>query len=166
MPQPPPESTAPDRVPPWAVSLARVLDDAFTIPGTHMRIGLDAILGFFLPTIGDAATGLCSLSLLVLGFQMGVPRVVLLRMVFNIALDTLLGSIPFVGDVFDLFWRSNRRNLELLRRYDRDPARPPGVTDYLIVGMGITLVIAAVVLPLLLGFAVLRFLWRQVSAGG
>src|SRR3954468_13948330 len=110
MPQDPYESAAADHVPRWAVSLARVLDDAFTVPGTNLSIGLDAILGFFLPTLGDAATGLCSLSLLVLGFQMRLPRVVLLRMVFNIALDTLLGSIPVLGDVFDLFWRSNRRN--------------------------------------------------------
>ena len=165
MPRDPLQSADSDRVPPWAVSLARILDDAFTIPGTRVTIGLDAILGFFLPTIGDAATGLASLALLVLGFQMGVPRVVLMRMVFNIALDTLLGSIPFLGDVFDLFWRSNRRNLELLQRYDRDPERRPGVTDYLIVGLGIALVVAAVLLPLLLGLAVLRFLWRQISGG-
>ena len=165
MPQDPPQSAAPDRVPPWAVSLARILDDAFRVPGTNLHIGLDAIVGFFLPTIGDAATGVCSLALLVLGFQMGVPRVVLLRMVFNIALDTLLGSVPLAGDVFDLFWRSNRRNLELLQRYDRDPTRRAGVTDYLIVGLGIALVVAAVVLPLLLGFALLRVLWRQISGG-
>ncbi|MEO8903423.1 MAG: DUF4112 domain-containing protein [Polyangiaceae bacterium] len=165
MPEAPLQSAARDRVPPWAVSLARILDDAFRVPGTRVAIGLDAILGFFLPTIGDAATGLCSLALLVLGFQMGMPRVVLLRMVFNIALDTLLGSVPILGDVFDLFWRSNRRNLELLERYDRDPERRPGLTDYLIVGLGIALVVAAVVLPLLLGFAVLRFLWRQISGG-
>jgi hypothetical protein len=163
MPRDPLQSPDYERVPPWAVSLARILDDAFRVPGTNVSIGLDAILGFFLPTIGDAATGVASLALLVLGFQMGVPRVVLLRMVFNIAIDTLLGSIPFLGDVFDLFWRSNRRNLELLQRYDRDPARRPTVTDYLIVGLGIALVVAAVVLPLLLGFAVLRFLWRQIS---
>jgi len=163
MPQDPLETAAPNRIPPWAFGLARILDDAFRVPGTNLGIGLDAILGFLLPTVGDAATGLCSLALLILGFQMGVPRVVLLRMVFNIALDTLLGSIPFLGDVFDLFWRSNRRNLELLQRYDSDPTRRPGMTDYLIVALGIALVVAAVVLPLLLGFAVLRFLWHHIS---
>ena len=56
---------------------------------------------------------------------MRVPKVVLLRMVFNIVLDTLVGSIPLVGDAFDLFWRSNRSNLELLQRYDRNPDRHP-----------------------------------------
>src|ERR1700685_191797 len=137
MPQDPPQSAAPDRIPPWAVSLARILDDAFKVPGTNVGIGLDAILGFFLPTIGDAATGIASLALLVLGFQMRVPRVVLLRMVFNIALDTLLGSIPFLGDVFDLFWRSNRRNLELLQRCERHPGRPATLADYLVVSLGV-----------------------------
>src|SRR6266849_7791911 len=102
--------------PAWAETLVRVLDDALLIPGTRIGVGLDAILGFLFPTLGDAATGLASLSLLVLALQRRVPKVVLGRMVFNILLDTLLGSIPIAGDVFDLFWRSNRRNLELIQR--------------------------------------------------
>jgi Domain of unknown function (DUF4112) len=88
---------------------------------------------------------------------------VLLRMVFNIALDTLVGSIPILGDAFDLFWRSNRRNLALIQRYDRNPDRLPTVTDYLVVGLGFALVVAAVVLPVVLGFALLRFLWHAIS---
>jgi hypothetical protein len=140
-----------------------VLDDGVLIPGTRIGIGLDAILGFLLPTFGDAATGLVSLALLVLGFQMRVPRVVLLRMVFNIALDTLLGSVPFLGDVFDLFWRSNRRNLQLLQRYDGALARKPQLADYVVVAVGILLVLAAVVLPLVLGVALVRWLWHAVN---
>jgi hypothetical protein len=163
MPQEPPQSAPRGPIPPWAVQLARILDDAVSIPGTHIGIGLDAILGFFLPTVGDAATGIASLALLVLGFQMRVPRVVLLRMVFNIALDTLLGSVPLLGDIFDLFWRSNRRNLELLQRCEQNPDRPATVVDYLVVGLGIALVVAAVALPLLLGIALFRFVWRQLS---
>jgi Domain of unknown function (DUF4112) len=162
MPQDPSQSASRQPIPAWAVALTRILDDGLTIPGTRIGIGLDAIVGFLLPTIGDAATGLCSLALLVLGFQMRVPRVVLLRMVLNIALDTLLGSVPLVGDVFDLFWRSNRRNLQLLQAYDRDPDRRPELADYLVVGLGIALVVAAVVLPVLLGVALLRFLWHKL----
>jgi hypothetical protein len=149
--------------PAWALTLVRLLDDALLIPGTRIGIGLDAILGFVFPTLGDAATGLASLALLVLGFQMRVPKVVLLRMVFNIALDTLVGSIPILGDAFDLFWRSNRRNLELIQRYDTNPDRHPTVTDYLVVGLGFALVVAAVALPIVLGIAVLRFLWHAIS---
>jgi hypothetical protein len=150
-------------IPAWALSLVRLFDDALMIPGTRIGVGLDALLGFLFPTLGDAATGLASLALLVLGFQKGVPKVVLLRMVFNILLDTLLGSIPILGDAFDLFWRSNRRNLELIQRCDRNPARQATLADYLIVALGVLLVVAAVVLPLVLGFALLRWLWHAVS---
>ena len=161
----PPLAPASDRpeTPAWAVTLVRLLDDGLQIPGTHIGIGLDAILGFFFPTLGDAATGLASLSLLVLAFQMRVPPVVMARMVMNIAADTLVGSIPIFGDAFDLFWRSNRRNLQLIERYERDPDRKPTALHYLIVGLGIFFVVAAVVLPLLLGFALLRWLWHAAS---
>src|SRR3954462_6606787 len=100
--------------PAWALTLVKLLDEAVFVPGTRIGVGLDALLGFLFPTLGDAATGVASLALLLLGFQMRVPQVVLLRMAFNILLDTLLGSIPIFGDAFDLFWRSNRRNLELI----------------------------------------------------
>ena len=150
-------------VPAWALTLVRLLDDAVTIPGTRVGIGLDAILGFLFPTFGDAATGLVSLALLVLGFQMRVPSVVLWRMVFNILLDTVVGAVPLLGDAFDLFWRSNRRNLELIQRYERDPNRPAAVTDYVVVSLGVLLVVAAVVLPIVVGFALLRFLWHALS---
>src|SRR3954469_3245427 len=139
------------KAPAWAQQLVRLLDDGLTIPGTRIGVGLDAILGFFFPTLGDAATGLGSLALLVLAFQMRVPKVVVLRVVLNIAVDVLIGCVPFLGDAFDLFWRSNRRNLELIRRYSQDPLRRPDVLDYLIVGLGFTLAAAAVVLPLVLG---------------
>jgi hypothetical protein len=150
--------------PAWAGHLVRLLDDGLRIPGTRIGIGLDAILGFLFPVLGDAATGLASLALLVLAFQMRVPKVVLLRMVANIALDTLLGCVPIVGDAFDLFFRSNRRNLELIQRYDQNPDRHASVTDYLIVGLGILAVLAAVVLPIVLGVALLRWLWHQFSS--
>jgi hypothetical protein len=163
MPQDPPQKGPARPIPPWAFALTRVLDDGVMIPGTRIGIGLDAILGFLLPTVGDAAMGLVSLALLVLGFQMRVPRVVLLRMVFNIALDTLLGSVPLLGDVFDLFWRSNRRNLQLLQRYDGALQRKPQLADYVVVALGILLVLLAVVLPVVLGVALVRWLWHAVN---
>src|SRR5450432_1942440 len=143
--------------PAWALTLVRILDDGAHIPGTRIGIGLDAVLGFLFPTLGDAATGLASLALLVLGLQMRVPTVVILRMVFNIALDALVGAIPILGDVFDLFWRSNRRNLELLQRYDRNPDRRPSAADYAIVGLGIVAVLVALALPVLFGLAALHW---------
>lgn len=157
---------APDSAdtPQWARTLVRLLDDAVTIPGTRIGVGLDAILGFIFPTLGDAATGLGSIAILFLALQLRVPKVVILRIVLNIAIDVLVGSIPFLGDAFDLYWRSNRRNLELVQGYQRDPSRKPGLGDYLIVALGVLLVIAAVVLPLVLGVALLRWLFHQVSS--
>ena len=151
-----------ERTPAWADKLVRLLDDGLTIPGTRIGIGLDALLGFLFPTLGDALTGLGSLSLLVLAFQMRLPKVVVLRVVFNIALDVLLGCVPFVGDAFDLFWRSNRRNLQLLQRYTADPLRRPDALDYLIVAAGFALVAAAIILPLLLGAWLLHWVWRNI----
>src|SRR6188768_613965 len=148
--------------PAWAEQLVRLLDDGLTVPGTRIGIGLDALLGFLFPTLGDALTGLGSLSLLVLAFQMRLPKVVVLRVVFNIALDVLLGCVPFVGDAFDLFWRSNRRNLQLLQRYTADPLRRPDALDYLIVAAGFALVAAAIILPLLLGAWLLHWVWRNI----
>jgi len=149
-------------VPAWAEQVVRLLDDGLTIPGTRIGIGLDAVLGFVFPTLGDALTGLGSISLLVLAFQMRLPKVIVLRVVFNIAVDVLIGCVPFAGDAFDLFWRSNRRNLELLRRYSHDPLRRPDAVDYLIVGLGLVLVAAAIVLPLILGAWLLRLILRQI----
>ena len=143
--------------------MVRLLDDGLRIPGTNIGVGLDAILGFVFPTLGDAVTGLASVSLLVLAFRMGVPRVVILRMVMNIAADTLLGSIPLFGDAFDLFWRANRQNMDLIERYDHEPERKPSAVDYLIVGLGIFLAALAVLLPLVLGLALLRWLWHAVD---
>lgn len=157
---PRPEGT---ETPAWAVTLVRWLDDGFVIPGTRFGVGLDALLGFIFPTLGDAATGLASLSLLILAFHRGVPRVVILRMVMNIGLDTLLGSVPLFGDAFDLFWRSNRRNLELIERFEHDPTRRATALDYALVTLGVSLVIAAIVLPIVLGFALLQALFRALS---
>jgi hypothetical protein len=151
-----------ERTPAWADQLVRLLDDGLTIPGTRIGIGLDALLGFLFPTLGDALTGLGSLSLLVLAFQMRLPKVVVLRIVFNIAIDVVIGCVPFVGDAFDVFWRSNRRNLTLIQRYSDNPQRRPDVGDYLIVGTGFALVASAIILPLLLGAWLLSLIWRNI----
>jgi len=153
---------AAERVPAWAEQLVRLLDDGLTIPGTRVGIGLDAVLGFLFPSAGDALTGLGSLSLLVLAFRVRLPKVVVLRMMFNIAVDVVLGCLPFLGDAFDLFWRSNRRNLELLKLHARDPERRPDALDYVLVGLGFALVAAAIALPLVVGVWLLRLIWSHI----
>src|SRR5581483_11482006 len=96
--------------------LAGVLDDIFHIPGTKIRFGLDPIVGL-VPGLGDIITGLLSFLIVFAAWQRGLPRIALSRMVANIAIDTLLGSIPILGDVFDTVWKSNRMNYNLLVRY-------------------------------------------------
>src|SRR3954451_14463751 len=91
------------------------MDGLFRIPGTGWRIGLDAIVGL-IPGVGDFATTAVSLYILAAGVRYRVPKVTLLRMAANIGVDYLLGAIPVVGDVFDVAWKSNQMNVELLRR--------------------------------------------------
>ena len=97
-------------------ALASLLDSALVVPGTNIRFGLDAVVGLF-PGIGDAVTTVLSLFILREAQQLGAPMHVLGRMLANIALDGLFGSVPLVGDVFDVLWRSNRRNVRLLREW-------------------------------------------------
>jgi hypothetical protein len=93
--------------------LAHLLDDFIRIPGTPIRFGLDGIVGFF-PGIGDVIGGLASSIIIVAAWVRGVPYVTVLRMVLNVGIETLVGSIPFFGNLFDIGWRANRRNYALL----------------------------------------------------
>jgi hypothetical protein len=94
--------------------LSRLLDNAFAIPGTRFRIGLDGILGL-IPGIGDATGAALSIYLIVQAARLGLPVSTLLRMVGNVALETVVGAVPIVGDIFDIVWKANIRNMALLR---------------------------------------------------
>lgn len=102
--------------------LAHLLDDWFRIPGTKIRFGLDGIIGL-IPGLGDILTGLVACVLLFAGWARGLPYIALARMVANIGIDVLVGSIPVLGDIFDIAWKSNRRNFELMQRHLRQPRR-------------------------------------------
>lgn len=95
--------------------LASLLDDRFTIPGTNIRFGLDAVIGL-IPGVGDAVSATLSSYLIWRAHQLGASKFTLLRMAGNMAVDTVMGSVPLLGDVLDVKFRANRRNLELLRR--------------------------------------------------
>lgn len=101
--------------------LARVLDEAIRIPGTNIRIGLDALLGL-LPGGGDVAGGLFSGLIILQAARSGAPAPVLGRMLANVAIDVVLGTIPIIGDVFDVAWRANTRNVRLLESWRERPA--------------------------------------------
>lgn len=93
--------------------ITRVLDDLFRVPGTERRFGLDPFFGL-VPGLGDWLPLLVSLDLLVSAARLGAGSAVLARMLGNIVLDALVGTVPLVGDLFDLGWKANRRNLALL----------------------------------------------------
>ena len=96
--------------------LTRFLDDAIKVPGTNLRIGWDSIIGI-VPGLGDVVSTVLSGYLVYQAKQLGASNWVLTRMVGNVALDFLIGAVPVVGDVFDVFFKSNRRNSKLLKKH-------------------------------------------------
>ena len=129
-------------------SLARLLDAVFRIPGTEVRFGLDAMIGI-IPGVGDLAGAVVAGYLVIAAARLGASPAVLLRMLLNVAVDTLLGSIPFLGDVFDVAWRANTRNVALLQRHLARPAATRAASRAVVAG-----VLFGIVLLLVGGLAV------------
>ena len=102
--------------------LVRLMDCALRIPGTNIRFGADAALGL-LPGVGNLATTLVSAFIVYEARRLGVSRLTMLRMAGNVGLDTLIGAVPLAGNVADVFFRANRRNVELLRQHFEDRAQ-------------------------------------------
>ena len=100
-----------------------LMERAIRIPGTQIRFGIDPILGFVFPEAGDVVGAVVSAFLILASVRHGLPKGVIARMVFNVALDFLIGSVPVIGDMFDFAWKANSRNLELLKRHGRGPGR-------------------------------------------
>ncbi len=101
-------------------SLARALDTAVRIPGTGIRFGLDSIVGL-IPGAGDLASALMSGYIVLASARLGVPPWVVGRMILNLGVDTLVGSVPLVGDLFDVGFRANIRNAALLESHMAEP---------------------------------------------
>ena len=134
--------------------LGWLMDDMFRIPVLGWRIGLDALLGL-IPGVGDTATTLASLYILTSAVRYRVPKITLLRMGFNLGIDYALGSLPLVGDFFDAWWKSNQKNVELLRRRATVPAgeaREGRLSDWLFVGLIVILLVG-----LAIGAAIVSF---------
>lgn len=124
-----------------ARALARVLDSAFQVPGTRLRVGLDSILGL-LPVAGDLIGALAGSYIVMTAAKAGVPKPVLARMAFNVGIDTLIGAIPLVGDLFDAGWKANTRNVALLERSLADPAGARRSSRWFLAGLVLVLVLA------------------------
>jgi hypothetical protein len=102
-------------------ALAKLLDVAFVLPGTNIRYGIDGLIGL-IPVIGDIITTAISLWLVREARALGAPWYLTARMLGNVALDGVVGIVPFAGDAFDVMFRANMRNVRLLRRWlDKQP---------------------------------------------
>jgi hypothetical protein len=96
--------------------LARWMDARFRIPGTNFRFGLDGLLGL-IPGAGDLSTLAVSGYMITVMARNGASGYVLARMILNVTIDAIVGTIPFIGDIFDFAWKANLKNMRLMRRY-------------------------------------------------
>jgi hypothetical protein len=131
------------------------MDGLFRIPGIGWRFGLDALVGL-VPGIGDLATTGVSVYILASAVRYRVPKITLLRMGLNVGIDYVLGSVPVVGDLFDAWWKSNQKNVALLKQratVSAEEAHSGRLSDWLFL-----LVIVLILLALLFGSLALAFL--------
>ena len=127
-------------------TLARVMDGAVGVPGTRFQFGLDPIIGL-IPGIGDAIGAIVSVYIVFQAAQMGAPQSTLIRMMSNIGLDTIVGEIPLLGDLFDFGFKANNRNIVLLERHLQQPdtAQRASRRVLLLLALGLLVLLAAVV---------------------
>jgi hypothetical protein len=97
-------------------AMEKVLERAFVIPGINRPIGIDSIVGL-IPVVGDVVTALMGAYIVWEARNLGMSKLQLTRMAANVGIDTALGAIPFAGDIFDFFWRSNTKNLKIIRKH-------------------------------------------------
>ena len=128
--------------------LSHVLDDFIKIPGTSIRFGLDGIMGV-VPGIGDVLGGIASCIIIIAAWIRGVSYVTVAHMVANVAIEVVVGSIPILGDAFDIAWRANRRNYALLTGSLYEPRRQT-IQSWIFLIVLAAVLMALVLLPMLL----------------
>lgn len=137
--------------------VARVLDGAVPLPG-GARIGLDAVIGL-IPGVGDLAGSAASAYIVILAIKGGASRAAVVRMVGNIIVDTIIGSIPLLGDIFDVGWRSNMRNVAIMER----DLGATGIRRHSSKAVLLTIVVGVLVALAGLAYIVGAFLWLVVG---
>jgi uncharacterized protein DUF4112 len=144
-----------------ARALSRILDSAVGIPGTPLRIGLDAILGI-IPGGGDILGAALSGYIVLIAARRGIPRPVLWRMLANVAIDTGFGAVPLIGDMFDVAWRSNTKNVDLLERHAASPRETTRRSRLLGFAVAALILLALAGLATL-GFLLARAVWQLIT---
>jgi hypothetical protein len=127
-------------------ALARWLDFAFELPG-GFRFGFAGFIGL-IPGIGDVLDAVISLYIIVRAIQLGIPRIAIARMLVNVGIEALAGSVPVIGDLFDVAFKANRRNYEILKSYLSQPGRRTA-HDWWFLILTVLLVIASLALPVI-----------------
>jgi hypothetical protein len=127
--------------------LSHNLDEAFTIPGTERKIGIDPIIGL-IPGGGDLIGGALSIYIMHAGIRMGMPRSVIIRMFGNIALEFIIGCIPIIGDLFDAMWKSNQRNVKLIEDSIISEEKNT-IFGYFLIGVLIKTLVTAILLAII-----------------
>ena len=156
-----PNPTSPEKKVNRLRRLSRVLDNAIPIPGTPYRIGLDPILGI-VPGGGDTVTGALGAYIVVEAARMGLPPKVIGQMVTNIVFDSVAGTIPILGDLFDIGWKANVKNIVLLEKHLQIDTKTKKNSPLFLIGLILLLAI------IVLGFAaltvlLLRWLWNAIG---
>ena len=142
--------------------LAWLLDSSVRVPGTQFRIGLDGLIGL-IPGFGDAAGGVVSSYIIAHAARMGAPKSTLIRMAFNVLIESLVGIIPLVGDLFDFAWKANSRNVRLLQQYSLDPRRTTHRNRVFVIILCVVLVILIVGI-VWLGIVIITWLVQALSS--
>jgi hypothetical protein len=130
---PPPDAER-DRARAAAREIAWWMDSAFVLPGTNFRVGFDALIGL-IPVLGDLIGMAISGYLVLTAARLGVPRVVLMRMLLNVGTDAVLGAVPLAGDFLDAAWRANAKNARLLDQALADPKATGRSSFWVVLGM-------------------------------
>lgn len=143
--------------------LAKALDTTVKIPGTSWYIGLDPILGL-IPGVGDALANLIGTIILGIATRLQIPRIVLARMSLNLLINGTVGAIPFVGDIFSIWFRSHARNAALLREAAMKPDRETHA-DWFYVGGVIGGTVALMLAMIAFVVWLVVKLWTMVAGG-
>jgi hypothetical protein len=136
-------------------TLARMLDSAVRIPGTGIRFGAESVFGL-IPVVGDIAGAALSGYIVLTSARLGAPASTVVRMLANIGIDTVVGSVPVLGDMFDVGWRANMRNVELLEGHLGSPAESKPANRWVVIAAIVALLLLAVG-AIALSVAIIRF---------